>query len=295
MKKISILFKVFDKKYVIIPCGLITLFFLFIYKNQCSYYLNEYMLNSLRLQPFDGAGIFFLSFPFILFLTYIFSFAKFKDGINNKIIVIPIFLIIFLGWIYAWTSPFSESKNISNILKRNVNWYYNDFTVIEKSNRSNVGTMIPPLLREDLSKTQNYIFFSKDSIFLEHTIGLKEIEFKYQIADKYKLYNNKIQFALDSVKVFFKIKDSNDYFFISNVKNITDFSYINQFPSITKENKEKIKNEIKNNYLFKKNGKVSFYISDVNNRGGGFNFDCFIYDKNKELFYTKFCVEGYFN
>ena len=297
MKKLSSLITDFDKKYLLFSVIFITILILFLYKSQCSYYINEYILNKLGLEFCEswetfGRLLYTLIFIFI-FINAILT-NKLNE-INYKGIIL--FTIFFLGWIFTWTSPFSEGKSLSNIYKRNnIKWYYYDFTPIENSIRSNIGTMVPASLDEEISQTQNYLFFSKDSVFLEKKIGLNEIEFKIQIKDKFILENNKIQFELKSKNIYYKIKDFNEYYLLSKNIDINNFSFLNEFPSLTKEDKEKIKNEINNYYFFQKTGKVSFYISDVNNRGeSGYLFDCYYYDQDKRLFYTKFMEDGYFN
>jgi hypothetical protein len=297
MKKTSTVITDFDKNFIFISSILITILLLFLYKSQCSYYINEYLLNKLGLEFCESMET-FGRLLYILIFIFIFINAILTNKVNDIDYRGIIVLSIFFGiWIYSWTSPFSEGKSLSNIYKRNnTKWYYSNFNPIEKSIRSNVGIMTPSSLYDDLSQTQNYIFFKSDSIFLERTIGLNQIEFKIQIKDKFILENNKIQFNLKSKNIYYKIKDFNEYYLLSNSTDIYNFSFLNQFPSITKEDKEKIKNEINNYYFFKETGKVSFYISDINNRGeSGYMFDCYYYDREKRLFYSKFSQEGYFN
>lgn len=106
---------------------------------------------------------------------------------------------------------------------------------------------------------------------------------------------NKIQVSSISIKVNCRFVGIKELIDISNIDDCKEFSYLSQFPNISNENKDKIKEVIQNNFLFQNLGKMNFYIADVNNRGGDYSFNCFYFNPSKELYYTKFSEEGFFN
>lgn len=285
MKNIKKYFK--PKWYILVPFILIILSF--INKYEICYFVNDLILNPLNLEFIDGNGILArISFFAVITAT---SILFFTNSLTRDWKFILVYSISMLGWLISWKSPFSEGKKLSIVLNKNQNWYYNDFAPISVSSLSNVGYLIPESHREN----QNFISFSRDSIFITQKINAGVTDLFYQIAEKYSLEGNKIQVLPSSIKLTCSFKGLNDIKYMKNINNSKDFSYLSQLPNISNENKEKIKDQINSNFLFLNLGKMNFYIADVNNRGGDYNFDCFYFNSNKELYYTKFSEAGYFH
>lgn len=268
-----------------IPLTLII--FTFLYKNKICHFINDQLLSPLNLEFIDDFGIMARIIYFSIIMTaglYLYNLSK-----DWKVLIIGSIAII--GWIISWKSPFSEGKEMTSIFKKNKNWYYNDFAPIGECIRSNVGCLIPESHREN----QNYISFSQDSIFITQKIKTEGIEFFYQIAEKFSLKGNKIIVPSHSIRVSCRFIGIGEYIALTNIDDLMDFSYLRQFPTVSNESEKIIKKVVCDNFLFQNLGNMNFYISDVNNRGGDYNFDCFYFSTNKELYYTKFSEDGYFN
>jgi hypothetical protein len=258
-------------------------------KYEICYYVNDLILTPLNLEFIDCNGILGRIFFFILANTAFI--VIFNNSISKDWKLILLYLIGMVGWIISWKSPFSEGKKPSVVLNNNRNWYYNDFVPVSESSQSGIGYIIP----ESHKENQNFISFSRDSIFITQKINAGLTDLFYQISEKYSLEGNKIQLTSTSIKVNSSLKGIKDIKFIKIINNPMDISYLSLFPTISNEIKEKIKKQINSNFLFQNLGKMNFYIADVNNRGGDYTFDCFYFKSNKELYYTKFCEVGYFH
>ncbi len=273
---------------IIILLGIILLAFIVIYKSELSYFINKQILNKFSLEPIDQIGTALRLF--YLLATTIAIFLIWKNSPKPSILII--YAIMLVCWLYSWKSPFSEGKDISIIYKKDTKWYYNDFRPIGECVRSNVGWMFPIGQRD----MQNFLLFENDSLHVIQNIKFNLMEFTFDMSNKIYTEGKYIQFATSSIKATVKFRGLDDEILLANINNINDFSYLNQFPSLTQEEKRKIETTIGNNFLLQYRGDISIFIADVNNRGGdGYSFDCFLYDHQRHLYYSKFSEEGYFN
>jgi hypothetical protein len=273
---------------IIILLGIILLAFIVIYKSELSYFINKQILNKFSLEPIDQIGTSLRLF--YLLATTIAIFLIWKT--SPKLSILIIYAVMLVCWLYTWTSPFSEGKDISIIYQKNTKWYYNDFKPIGDCVRSNVGWMFP-IGQRDL---QNFILFENDSLHVIQNIKFNLIEFTFDMSSKIYSEGKNIQFQTSPIRATVKFSGLDDEIFLTNINNINDFSYLDQFPSLSQADKTKIETTIGNNFLFQYRGDIAIFIADVNNRGGdGYSFDCLLYDHQRRLFYAKFSEDGYFN